>query len=381
MKRIYWRPRAVSRTALVLIAVISLSGFLLVENLPVNRQRPHYEEKLAAAERAAEAFEMIYNARLSLGPDVDVVTDPAQSGLIGIAMSPVTSVSGEITAKQTSANPNFAAVLVDMLKRAGVNEGDVVAVGLSGSFPALNVCALAALETLKAKPVVISSVSASQWGANVPELTWIDMERILAEEDVISTRSVACTIGGYEDRGLGLSDEGLELVQKAIDRNGVPLLDALTFEESIARRLELYREKAGRKPIKAYVNVGGGAVSIGRTAGKKLFSPGLNQRPPGRIAQIDGVAPRLINEGIPVVHIIQIVDLAERYGLPVAPTVMPEVGEGAIYSGLDYNYWLVTIVLVVILVSLYGFIRSDIGFRLLKLGTPKKQEGHPEPMV
>ena len=35
-----------------------------------------------------------------------------------------------------------------MLKEAGVQEGDVVAVGLSGSFPALNICTYAACDVL-----------------------------------------------------------------------------------------------------------------------------------------------------------------------------------------------------------------------------------------
>ena len=176
MKKIYWRPRAVSRPALLLIAMISIAGLLMVERWKVSEDQPYFEEKIKAANLAADAFEAIRAERVKLGPPIDKVNDPADTGIIGLAMSPVTSVLGHLSAKQTSTNPNFAAVLVEMLKEAGVEQGDVVAVGVSGSFPALNICTYAALESLGAKPLVISSASASQWGANVPQLMWPDME-------------------------------------------------------------------------------------------------------------------------------------------------------------------------------------------------------------
>ena len=51
------------------------------------------------------------------------------------------------------------------------------------------------------------------------------------------------------------------------------------------------------------------------------------------------------------------------------------------FEGVDYNKPLAFGILVVIIASLFGFIRSDIGFRLLQGGHARKQAGHPEPMV
>ncbi len=381
MKKIYWRPRAVSRTALTLIAVLAVVGLLLVENLTIIKKRPYFEEKKEAAELAEHAMDQIWYLRSTHGPPIDISTDPTASGLIGLPISPVTTVSGDLTSKQTSVNPNFAAVIVDMLKRAEVKEGDTVAVGVSGSFPAINVCVYAAIEALGLKPIIISSASASQWGANVPELLWIDMERHLQEQQVFGFRSVKSSIGGYEDRGLGLDRESLEKIEAGIERNKLPKVEAETFEENVADRIQTYHTLAGGSPIKAYINVGGGAVSVGRTAGKKMFRPGLNLRPPGRIQQIDGVMARFISEGIPVIHLIQIQDLAERYGLPIAPVTKPEVGVGDVFRGEDYNRLLAGGVLLAITLSLYAFIRSDIGFRLLQSSGRRKDPGHPEPMV
>ena len=49
---------------------------------------------------------------------------------------------------------------------------------------------------------------------------------------------------------------------------------------------------------------------------------------PREAASIDSVMTRFALEGIPVIHLIKINVLAERYGLPLQPQVIPAVGEG-----------------------------------------------------
>jgi poly-gamma-glutamate system protein len=385
MKKVIWRPKAVSRPAMILIALLSAIGMLMVEQLRTMRQRPYHQEKLEAADLAHRAFREIYSARMKV-KEIDPAFDPMETGLIGVNMSSITSVNGVLPSKQTAANPNFAAVVVDMLKRAGVKEGDVVGLGLSGSFPSLNICSIAAVETLGAEPVIISSGAASQWGANLPDFLWIDMEKHLYDQGIFEHRSRAVSIGGDEDRGENLPPEGLVDIQAAIERTELPLISAEDFTGAIDARVKLMRDVAGRRGIKAYINVGGGAVSAGTSIGKKLFDEGLNLRPPMRMPpELDGVMPRLSKQGIPVINLVQIVDLAERFGLPVVPTPdqrdLIEPGQGAVFEGVDYNKGLAVGVLVTIIASLFGFIRSDIGFRLLQGGHTRKQPGHPEPMV
>jgi hypothetical protein len=384
------------------------------------------EEKLAAANLAQDAFDVIKSERIDVGPPIDKTIDPSESGLIGIPMSPVTTVIGDVSAKQTSVNPNFAAVLVEMLKESGVQEGDVVAVGMSGSFPALNICTYAACETLGVKPLVISSASASQWGANVPALLWPDMERTLRnkgktvpiidatgrpkldekgeptlrEEGLFAITSIARSIGGHQDRGLGLDEDGLRLVKASIERNGlqpfrleqaVPITAENTmtltdleadFMANVDDRMELYKDKAEGKPIKAYVNVGGGMISTGKNIGKLMFRPGTNLRPPRNIREIDGVMPRFAHEDVPVIHVVHVNALANRYLLPLEPAEAPDVGEGGVFMGIDYSKPLVVGVLAFILMSLYGFIRTDVGFRILRSSQGSRQrDTQPEPMV
>ncbi len=381
MTKIYWRPRAVSKTALLLISLLSLGGIVLVESVRVEKKQDGYDQKLAATEKVVKAFSIIREARLATDHPIDLNDDPTNSGLIGLPMSPITSVTGALEAKKTSINPNFAAVLIDMLTRAGVKEGDSVAVGMSGSFPALNIAVCCALETMKVKPLIISSTSASQWGANVPELTWLDMERLLEEADVISFRSFAASVGGHEDTGRGLTQEGKELIAAAMQRNNIPSLETKdSFEASVDQRMDEFNRKAEGRAIKAYLNVGGGTVSVGSSVGKKLFKPGLNKKTPAGVVKADGVMSRFSQKKIPVIHLVQVLELAQDYEMTLSPSALPEVGRANVFNSREYSKATCVVVLVVILASLFAFIRSDFASRLFhKAATPK--DSTPEPMV
>lgn len=381
MKKVYWRPKAVSRAGLVLIAFASIAGLILVESVKIQRRQPHYDEKMAAAELAAEFYDVIYDARVRRGHEIDDTMDLTRTGVLGVAMSEVTSLAGDVTAKRTGINPNFAAVVVQMLHDAGAKKGDIIAVGVSGSFPGINACVYAAIETMQLEPIIIASGAASQWGANLPDLLWIDMERELADARLISHRAVAASIGGFEDRGLGLSEKGIAAIEEGIERNGLPKLKAETFEDGVEERMELYEKLAAGQSIKAYINVGAGTVSVGRTLGKKMFSPGLNLEPPDRIRQTDGIMPRFILKGVPVIHLAQIADIAEQNGLPVPPLATPEPGQATVFEAIDYSKVLAGTVLGVLTLLLYGFVRSDIGTRLLKLNKGPKKDASAEAMV
>ena len=381
MRRLIWRPRAVSRRALVLIAIFAAGGYYVAERVVVRVKQPHYDQKLRAAELAQRAMLAIKEARVDRGFPIQPTVDPAETGLIGLNVSDVTSVAGNLASKQTSINPNFAAVVLEMLKELGVQEGDFVAVGVSGSFPALNICVYSALETLKAQPIIVASAAASQWGANFDDFLWIDMEKTLFDLGFFSFRAVASSIGGVEDRGLGMSSIGRQKIREAIRRNGLEYVRDVTFQESVETRMALYGEKAKGAPIRTYINIGGGAASVGRSVGKKLFRPGINRRSPPGAGLVDGVMPRFVAQKVPVIHLVQILDLAERYSFELEPARMPGVGLGDIFDANEYSSPLVASILCGLIGSLFVFIRSDVGFRLFKGGAKPKDTGHPEPMV
>jgi poly-gamma-glutamate system protein len=293
----------------------------------------------------------------------------------------ITSTTGYLKVKQTTINPNWAAVLVDMLKRANVKEGEAIATSFSGSFPAISLAVLTAAEALQLKVIAISSVAASNWGANIPELTWLDLERILHERGIISNRSVAASLGGEGDKALGMKEESREMLRSAIERNGVRLVEIDNLKENIDKKISIYKEFSQGKRISAYVNVGGGTMAVGSVRGKKLYQPGLNKKPSSDALRVDSVMSRFAREGIPVIHMVNIHRLAEKYGLPKSPHVIPHIGEGDIFNRLIYNLYLTAFVLVFLIFILYVFLKRDIGFRIFGSRRISNTPKHPEPMV
>jgi len=379
VKRLYWRQRGVSINALLVIAATSLAGLVMVESFPERTSEVYLQQMLEAAKLSNEAMTILRTERGRRRLSVDPITDPSDSGLIGLAMSEVTSNTGNLLAKQTTINPNWAAVAVHLLHEAGVQEGDTVAVGLSGSFPALNVSLFAAMATLRLNPIVISSVSASQWGANNPKFLWLDMERILVDRKVVDFRSVAASFGGEDDRAAGLSDAGLALLRRAISRSKLPLIEPENYAESVSERMAIYRDLAAGKPIRAYVNVGGGTSSVGTRQSKFAFQPGINRRTPPRAALIESVMARFLDEGVPVIHFLQINGMARRFGLPLSPQVRPPVGTGRIFLQARYNPWLTSGGLAIVVGSLFLFVRSGRG--RMALQSAHREDGQLEPTL
>jgi hypothetical protein len=95
--------------------------------------------------------------------------------------------------------------------------------------------------------------------------------------------------------------------------------------------MKLYEVKAGGRPIKAYINVGGGTVSVGRSVGKKLYQPGLNLAYTPEALQIDSVMTRFAQKNTPIIHLVEVMILAKAYHLPEAPAVTPAAGEGWLF--------------------------------------------------
>ncbi len=379
MKRIYWRPKGVSTNALLVITSIAMASLIIVEAFPERGSEAYLQQMLEASTLASEAMDTLRTERLRRGPSIDPIADPSGSGLIGVAISEVTSNSGNLLAKQTTINPNWAAVAIELLREAGVREGDTVAVGLSGSFPSMNIAVYAALTTLRIKPIPISSVTASQWGANRPRYLWLGMEQFLHKRKIFPFRSVATSLGGAEDRAAGVSDEGMRILRNAIKRSKLPFIDAENYAASVVERMAIYGEHAGGKEIAAYINIGGGTSSVGTKRSKFAFQPGINRRTPPKAALIDSVMARFLDQGKPVIHFLQINRMAQRYGLPLSPQTRPPVGTGQVFLLQRYDTSLTAVALFILIGSLFLFIRSGRG--RMALQTAPKDTDNFEPTV
>ena len=153
-----YKLRAKSNIVLGVLSILSLLAFIVVENNKVDVKQDWYKEKLEAAKLSQKAAQYIKNYRLVNGVFIDAINDPNQTALIGQEYTLITTDRGNIESKLTSTNPNFEAVIVQLLKDAGVRKGDNVAVAMTGSFPALNISIIAAIETLGANPIIITKL-------------------------------------------------------------------------------------------------------------------------------------------------------------------------------------------------------------------------------
>jgi poly-gamma-glutamate system protein len=283
-----------------------------------------------AALRMAEMAAVIRAARQARGVAIDARYDPNRTGMIGVEWSPITTTLGDLAAKRTATNPNTAAGLVMWLDAAGVREGSLIAVGASGSFPGLVVATLAAAWAMGAEPVVVSTVASSNWGANVPEFTWLDMEAALHRAG-LAPRSAAASLGGEDDAGQGPDAQARALLNRAVSRSGVPLIEGASLRERIEARMDVYDRAAGGRPIAAFVNVGGAVANIGTCLEILRVPPGVHTSLPECRGE-PGAMWLMSRGGVPVIHLLHVAGIASALGLPIDPVPLPVPGRGAPFA-------------------------------------------------
>ncbi|WP_404397624.1 poly-gamma-glutamate system protein [Idiomarina loihiensis] len=339
--KIYWRSSGVPTWGLLFLIVLSVIVMVAAEN--VKQRDPVVDDNYATMVNASkimrEGMQVLKPLRAQLAP-INPEFDPQRSGLVGLENSIVTTNHGGRESKQTTVNPNWAAVAVKLMADAGVQEGDLVAVTVSGSFPALNLAVYSAIEAMGAEAVIIASASSSQWGGNVPNFLWLDMERELREAGVLSSKPVYASIGGIEDRGIGIAEEGITSIRNTIKRADINFIDPASYQEAVADRIAIFREYSTDRQYKAFINVGGGATIVGPPGIDDMFKSGLQEDAPARAFAVDTVMGYFLQEDIPGIHFIGIKTMAERYGLPLAPQEVVPVGNGGVYSATIYNRWL-----------------------------------------
>jgi poly-gamma-glutamate system protein len=313
-------------TPIYAAGAVSLAYILLTLFGPA---RPiHNRREMNEAARLMDKAEItVRDCRAARGFPADERSDPNRTGLIGLEMSPITTSLGSLEAKRTTTNPEFAGLVVRLMSEAGVRKGEVVAIGASSSFPALIIATLSAAKVMGLEPLVISSLGASEWGANIPDFNWLDIAECLRAAGLLDVRPIALAVGGDEDVGRDLSPEGRELLRTRIGGSGIPFIEQADLRANVAERLRLYEEAAQGRPIKAFVNIGGSWANIGTNAEVLKLRPGLLRDvfvpPPGE----RGVLQAMAAKKVPVIHLLNIKGLAERYGLPWDPKPLPRPGE------------------------------------------------------
>ena len=284
-------------------------------------------EATALMARSLSSIKALRHAR---GLPIDRELDPNQTGIIGEEFTPITTSLGEVAAKRTSANPAFAGVLVRYLADAGLKPGDVVAIGASGSFPALLLATLSAARVLELKPIVIYSVGASMYGANLPGFTFVDMLAGLRADGLLPYHIAAVSPGGENDTGTGVpfDEAGTALIAET-RRTGLPLVEGASLAERIQWRLRAYETAAGGRPVRCFVNIGGASANFGDTPEALALPNGLLLK----VASVPasptrGLIFEFTSRGIPVVHLLHVAGLARDNHLPYDPVPLAPIGRG-----------------------------------------------------
>ncbi|MBL8965439.1 MAG: poly-gamma-glutamate system protein [Spirochaetaceae bacterium] len=315
------KPRRRLARAGACLAALGLAALASRAALPGERGAPLPPEIAAAAGRAEDAMRdamaMIRAEKLAAGR----LPEPSGRGLLGEEYTKLTTTLGSLSAKRTSENPRWAGVLVERLWGAGLRKGDVVAAGLSGSFPGLNLALALACRSLELRLVAVSSVTASTFGANQPGFTWPEMEVLLARRGALRPVSVGVAAGGSGDAAADLEPEARVLAAEIAERSAATLgaryLAPRSLEEAIEGRLALYREAAKGGRISLYANVGGTEASLGGGEAFLELASGFVPALPFDLTKERGVMARMIESGVPALTLLNVRDLALRWGVPI----------------------------------------------------------------
>ncbi len=258
-----------------------------------------------------EAQNLLWQWRQTLdSPDYEAQADRWRTGLIGLEWSPWTTSLGHLPAKRTACDPRWALVVGRWMDWLGVREGDTVAVLSSSSFPGLILNTLMALESRQIRPLLVLSLGASTWGANDPAAPWFAMAQQLRHQGFLRTQALACTLGGDNECGGGLDQETQQAMRDLAASVGVPLVDLGSLEAMIAWKMDLIDQA---KP-KAVISIGGSHGNMGDGEDILRLPPGLLE--PGRTDGGDGVIGRALRAGYPVIHLLNLRDLALAEGVP-----------------------------------------------------------------
>ena len=346
-----FKPVIQETRTLVVLALISIIAYSIAFFSRMEFVSNTYDIKINAAMKMQESMKMLKNIRMEKGVFIDIENDPNETGLVGSQFSLITTDEGDLDAKLTTLDPNFAAAMVELLTRANLTSGDTIALMLTGSMPGANMAMLIACKAMDIYPFIISSIGASQWGANDPEMTWLDMERILFEQGYISSRSIAASIGGRNDRGRLLSPKGRELIRYNIENNKLPLISGTGLEDNVNKRMEYF----GAHNYKAVVNIGGGVASLGTSFNLRLIKPGIVYRKDiekiSRGDGIEGAVVKFSKQNIPLIHILNIQKLTDELGMKYAPIPIPEIGEGSLYAIEKYDLKITVLSLIIVSLS------------------------------
>ena len=268
------------------------------------------EEELAW-DRVKAAQQHLVQWRTQHGTAPEAEADLWKTGLIGVEWSGLTTTLGDLEAKRTACHPTWAIQYRRWFQSLGLKTGDPVSIFSSSSFPGLLLSALVAAESLDLDINLIVSLGSSTWGANHPDSPWPVIAAELRYAGFVRKRADYYTLGGNGERGGSLSPEGAEIFRTTATGAGVELLTADSLEQMTALKFKLLQKHKS----KLLISIGGSHANMGN-------DENILSLPPGLITSVgqgrggDGVIGLALDEGMPVIHMLNLKRLSTQIGLP-----------------------------------------------------------------
>lgn len=308
---------------MIISALLGLALTIAALWLAPLQDLPYNQQMKAAADTMARALEAVRACRIHRKIPFNKSLDPNQTGLIGPRRAAFSTSLGNLEAKRTTTNPNMAALITHLLQQAGIREGDRIALGSSGSFPALMIAAMAAIQSLNAHPLPIISLGASSYGATEGNFNLLDIYMLLHERGIFKTMPVAVSWGGEGDLGQEYNGPIRRRLETRIDLLAIPLIFHRDLQKSINERISRYRQAAEGEDIALFINSGGNEANLGQDAAILKVKPGLNMSLEAPAKGNRGVLFEMAAEGVPCIHLLFIKGLSQTFGLPWDPSPLP----------------------------------------------------------
>ncbi|MFA5815540.1 MAG: poly-gamma-glutamate system protein [Bacteroidales bacterium] len=319
-----------------------------------------FAELRIAAENMKQSLKVIEDYCIQHQINTDNPEDPRHTGLIGPEWSELTTTVGDPEAKRTTINPNFAALIAHLLKETGVKKGDTIAIGSSASFPALLIASLSAAKALELNPVVIISFGSSSFGASNPDFTFWDLYHLLLDRHMIDFKPVAASIGGEDDTGLEFDRNISDRFRRSLEEAGIPLITEKDLQINRSIREKFYFAGNPHR-IKAFINSGGGFANLGSSQAVLNIKPGLVRKVQIPEPEKQGMIHTMLLKKIPVIHLLFIKGLAQKYNLPWDPASQPQITQHSI----QFNGRQDPAILIFSLIGLLWFILVLMWYRML----------------
>ena len=367
-----FRPQIQRTRILFALAFVSLCLVYMVSNSKTYINNFNIDKKYLAVDIMVESINIIKKNK-SISPSDIYIT-----GLIGDANSDITTIQYKdsliLQSKIATTNPNFSAFIIDLLEESNLEKGDSVAVSMTGSFPGANIAVLSACKALGLNPVIISSLGSSSWGANTINYSWLEIEKKLNDNDILNYQSIGCSIGGENDLGDNLSDDGIELIEEIIAESDILFINESNLDKNISKKINLFDEIMN---YSAFINIGGNASSLGPGKGKGYIKGGIiNPILKDDSSEIyfdnenselfykdfkKSISYHFLDKNIPVINIKNINSLLKDYGVEyLLDSDANKIKEGKLYYDIErfnvMTIWfaLITSVVMSLIIGLYS---------------------------